>query len=150
MARRATEANGMPKTSGEGSASGPCTNGLRILVAEDGLVNRRLALCVLQREGHEVTLTTNGENAVQALRCERYDVVLMDVEMPIMNGLQATREIRARERATGTYTPIVALTSNSNREECFAAGMDAFLAKPLRAEALKRVLRVVIGSHAAA
>lgn len=127
----------------------PQSASLRVLVAEDGLVNRRLAISVLQREGHEVTLATNGENAVRALRYANFDLVLMDVEMPVMNGLDATRAIRERERNTGTYTPIVALTSNTNREECLEAGMDAFLSKPLRPEALKRVLgRVIKGSAA--
>lgn len=135
---------------GDGTAcTTPTTVSLRVLLAEDGLVNRRLALSLLEREGHEVTLATNGEHAVKALRYRSFDLVLMDVEMPVMNGLDATRAIRERERDTGTYTPIVALTSNTNRDECLEAGMDAFLSKPLRPEALKRVLGRVLGSNAA-
>jgi len=125
------------------------TSCLRVLVAEDGLVNRHLALRLLEREGHDVTLAANGEHALKELRKARFDVVLMDVDMPIMNGLEATRAIRARERQTGQRTPIVALTSNTNRDECFAAGMDAFLSKPLRPEALKQILGVVLSGNAA-
>ena len=149
MARMVGETKTLPKSRTRTSDSVRQAASLRVLVAEDGLVNRRLAISVLEREGHEVTLATNGETAVKAHRYGQYDLVLMDVEMPIMNGLEATRAIRARERDTGTYTPIIALTSNSNRDECFAAGMDAFLSKPLRTDALRRVLGTVLGSNAA-
>jgi CheY-like chemotaxis protein len=120
-----------------------------VLVAEDGLVNSRLALRLLQREGHDVTLADNGERAVSEVQTGTFDVVLMDVDMPVMDGLAATRAIRARERQTGNRTPIVALTSNTNREECLAAGMDAFLSKPLKTNALRRVLGTVLSGHAA-
>lgn len=149
MTRMVGKSMALPKSRCRTSDSPQRLASLRVLVAEDGLVNRRLAVSMLEREGHEVTLATNGETAVKAHRYGQYDLVLMDIEMPIMNGLDATRAIRERERDTGTYTPIIALTSNSNRDECFAAGMDAFLAKPLRTEALRRVLYTVLGSSAA-
>jgi len=103
---------------------------LRVLVAEDGLMNRRLAHGLLTREGHHVTLADNGAQALARLRQGQYDVVLMDVEMPVMNGLAATAALRDHEQKMGRYTPVIALTSNNNPDECRAAGMDAFLSKP--------------------
>ncbi|MFV1964954.1 MAG: response regulator [Pirellulaceae bacterium] len=127
----------------------PLTDPLRVLVAEDGLVNRHLAQRLLQREGCEVTIAANGELAVHELDSQQFDLVLMDIDMPVMDGLTATRTIREKERETGTYTPIVALTSNTNREQCFAAGMDAFLSKPLHLSALRKVLGDVLDGNAA-
>jgi CheY-like chemotaxis protein len=127
----------------------PCDAQLRVLVAEDGLVNRHLAERLLQDEGFDVTTAENGQLAVAELDQRRFDLVLMDVDMPVMDGLTATREIRERERARGTRTRIVALTSNPNREQCLAAGMDAFLAKPLRLGALRELLGDVLDGSAA-
>jgi CheY-like chemotaxis protein len=129
--------------------SNPLNTQFRVLVAEDGLVNRHLAERLLQREGCEVITAENGELAVNELDNQRFDLVLMDVEMPVMDGLAATRTIRERERQTGNHTPIVALTSNTNREQCIAAGMDAFLSKPLRLGALREVLGDVLDGNAA-
>ena len=122
---------------------------LQVLVAEDGLVNRRLAHGLLTREGHHVTLADNGAQALSQLREARYDVVLMDVEMPVMNGLAATVALRRHERKTGRYTPVIALTSNTNRDECLAAGMDAFLSKPLNIHAFRNVVAEVMRDSAA-
>ncbi len=122
---------------------------LQVLVAEDGLVNRRLALGLLTREGHQVTLADNGAQALSQLRQARYDVVLMDVDMPVMNGLAATAALRRDERKTGRYTPVIALTSHANREECLAAGMDAFLTKPLNIVAFRHALAEVLRDSAA-
>ncbi len=123
----------------------PHSASLRVLVAEDGLVNRKLAVSVLQREGHEVTLATNGENAVRALRYANFDLVLMDVEMPVMDGLAATNAIRQRESQRGGHLAIVAVTSSSGPDECLAAGMDAYLPKPLRHDALTQTMQQVLG-----
>jgi two-component system, sensor histidine kinase and response regulator len=125
------------------------TQSLQVLVAEDGLVNRRLAHGLLTREGHQVTLADNGAQALSQLRRARYDVVLMDVDMPVMNGLAATVALRRHERKTGQYTPVIALTSNANRDECLAAGMDAFLSKPLNIDAFRNVVAEVIRDSAA-
>jgi two-component system sensor histidine kinase/response regulator len=125
------------------------TQPLQVLVAEDGLMNRRLAHGLLTREGHHVTLADNGAQALSQLREGRYDVVLMDVEMPVMNGLAATVALRRHERRMGRYTPVIALTSNTNREECLAAGMDAFLSKPLTIDAFRSVLADVMRDSAA-
>ncbi|WP_162180031.1 hybrid sensor histidine kinase/response regulator [Bryobacter aggregatus] len=107
---------------------------LSLLVAEDNDVNRTLLHRILQRAGHEVETVTNGLQALEALQNRSFDVVLMDIHMPEMDGLEATRAVRAREKACGKHTPIVALTAlalKGDAERCLAAGMDAYLPKPL-------------------
>jgi CheY-like chemotaxis protein len=122
---------------------------LHVLVAEDGLMNRRLAHGLLTKEGHRVTFAHNGAQALSQMRKVRYDLVLMDVEMPVMNGLDATEALRHHEKAGGKYTPVIALTSNTNRDECLAAGMDAFLSKPLDIDAFRDVVASVLRDAAA-
>ena len=122
---------------------------LHVLLAEDGLVNRRLAHGLLTQEGCRVTIADNGAHALSQLKKSRYDLVLMDVEMPVMDGLDATRAIRQHEKTSGRYTPVIALTSNTNRDECLAAGMDEFLNKPLDLHAFRRVVAKVLKDHAA-
>jgi CheY-like chemotaxis protein len=127
--------------------SGPLA--LRILVAEDSRTNQRLAAHLLERQGHAVTIVNNGKEAVEAIRRELFDLVLMDVEMPIMDGLAATRAIRSYESRRGTRLPIVAVTTRDNQRDCLAAGMDAHLNKPLRLDRLNRTLEVVLPKSAA-
>jgi two-component system sensor histidine kinase/response regulator len=107
---------------------------LRLLLAEDNAVNQRLAATILERRGHHVTIANNGREALAALARQRFDVVLMDVQMPEMGGFEATGAIREGERATGAHVPIVAMTAHAmkgDRERCLAAGMDEYLTKPL-------------------
>lgn len=107
---------------------------LRVLVADDNAVNRKLATIVLERAGHDVQCANDGRTAVALSAREAFDVVLMDVQMPEMNGYEATRIIRAHERDHGGHLPIIALTAQAMKghaEECIAAGMDAYVAKPL-------------------
>ena len=118
---------------------------LRVLLAEDALVHQKLASSILQRQGHTVTVAENGKQAVDLLELQHFDLVLMDVDMPVMDGLTATCAIRRRESERGGHTPIVAVTSSSGPEECFAAGMDAFIAKPLRSDALSQTVHQVLG-----
>lgn len=115
---------------------------LRILVAEDNPVNRKLVTRLLQKRGHRIAAVDNGRAAMEAATAttgRTFDVVLMDVQMPEMNGLEATAAIRQRERSTGAHVPIIALTAHAmpaDRDRCLAAGMDGYLAKPIDVEEL--------------
>lgn len=116
---------------------------LRILLAEDNLINQRLAMALLRKQGHQVVVVGNGREALTALGGSRFDAVLMDVQMPEMDGFETTAAIRAREEGTGIHTPIIAMTAHAlkgDRDRCLAAGMDAYLSKPLRMEDLFEVL----------
>jgi signal transduction histidine kinase/CheY-like chemotaxis protein len=117
---------------------------LKILVAEDNVVNQRLAARLLEKKGHRVEIVANGREAIDALEKETFDLVLMDVQMPEMDGLEATRIIREREAGTGRHLPVVALTAHAlkrDEERCIAAGMDGHLTKPLRPQQLDEVLQ---------
>ena len=123
---------------------------LRVLVAEDHPVNQRLTVRVLEKEGHSVTVVPNGKAAVEAFEAERFDVILMDLQMPEMSGIQAATAIRERERSRGGRIPIIALTANArdvDRDECFQAGMDAFVSKPFRPKKLLEVVHKALQSH---
>jgi two-component system, sensor histidine kinase len=109
--------------------------GLRVLLAEDNAVNQRVAQRFLERLGHTVTVANDGREAVECWRGQPFDLVLMDVQMPEMDGFEAVAAIRAAERASGLRTPVVALTAHAmsgDRERCLAAGMDGYLTKPVR------------------
>ena len=121
---------------------------MRLLVAEDNAVNQRLIQRVLEKLGHEVILAHNGQVAVDLCEAGEFDCILMDVEMPALNGLEATSIIRERERLTGVHVPIIAMTAHAmagDQERCLAAGMDAYLPKPIQTtllvEALARARR---------
>jgi signal transduction histidine kinase/CheY-like chemotaxis protein/HPt (histidine-containing phosphotransfer) domain-containing protein len=112
---------------------------LRILLAEDNPVNRTLGTRMLEKLGHEVVGAEDGRKVVEAVASEHFDVVLMDVQMPEMNGFEATAAIRERERKTGGHIPIIALTARAlqgDREECLAGGMDGYVTKPIQATEL--------------
>jgi signal transduction histidine kinase/DNA-binding response OmpR family regulator/HPt (histidine-containing phosphotransfer) domain-containing protein len=112
---------------------------LSVLVAEDNPMNQQLAMRLLGKHGHSVTIANNGREALDALERERFDLVLMDVQMPEMDGLAATAEIRWREAGAGRHVPIIAMTAHAmkgDREVCIAAGMDGYVAKPIRADEL--------------
>jgi PAS domain S-box-containing protein len=117
----------------------PPTRALRILVAEDNPTNQKLVTVVLESRGHTVAVASNGRVAVERSAAEAFDVILMDVQMPELGGLEATAEIRTREQSTGAHVPIVAMTAHAmtgDRERCLAAGMDAYISKPLRQDDL--------------
>jgi len=116
---------------------------LRVLLAEDNVINQKLAARLLEKHGHHVTLTANGREALAALDRENFDAVLMDVQMPEMDGFEATAAIRAREQGTGRHLPIIAMTAHAmqgDRERCLAAGMDDYISKPIKIRELTDVL----------
>ena len=116
----------------------------RILLAEDNPVNSKVAVRMQEKRGYTVVAVTDGREALAALERERFDLVLMDVRMPVLDGLEATAAIRNRERETGTHTLIVALTASAleeDRKVCIEAGMDGYLSKPLRSEELYQAVQ---------
>jgi CheY-like chemotaxis protein len=118
---------------------------LRILLAEDNVVNQKLALRILQQMGYRADLASNGIEAVESVERQTYDVVLMDVQMPEMDGLEASKHITARS-AMAQRPRIIAMTANAmqgDRELCIAAGMDDYLTKPIRVERLIEALNLV-------
>ncbi|NLS97197.1 MAG: response regulator [Planctomycetaceae bacterium] len=123
---------------------------LRILLAEDSLVNQRLAIGLLEKHGHTVVVANTGKAAVAALAAEEFDVVLMDVEMPEMDGLEATAVIRVTEKHTGRHVPIIAMTAHAmkgDRERCLEAGMDAYVSKPIRVQQVLEALESVLNGR---
>jgi two-component system sensor histidine kinase/response regulator len=124
------------------------TVSLRILLAEDNLVNQRLAMRLLEKRGHQVTLAGNGQAAVTAAEKDTFDLVLMDLQMPEMDGFEATAALRAREKETGIHLPVIALTAHAlkgDRERCLEAGMDGYLTKPIRSQELDAILEIYRG-----
>lgn len=118
---------------------------LHILLVEDNLINQRVASRFLAREGHTTLLASNGQEALDAFRRHSFDVIFMDVQMPKMNGLTATREIRKLEQPLGLHTPIIALTADAadgDRESCLAAGMDGYVSKPITFADLRDAIAV--------
>ncbi len=122
---------------------------LRILLAEDNDVNQRLVVRILEPRGHSLVVVSNGEEALAALEHDAFDVILMDVEMPGMDGLQATAAIREREQVHGGHVPIIAMTAHAmagDREQCLEANMDGYIAKPLRPHELIAEVEGAVGS----
>ena len=119
----------------------------RILLAEDNVVNQRLAVKLLTKRGHHVTVAENGKEAVAAFIKEPFDLILMDVQMPEMDGFEATAVIREREKETGGRIPIIAMTAHAmkgDRERCLEAGMDEYVSKPIRPQAVVDAIESVI------
>jgi CheY-like chemotaxis protein len=120
---------------------------LNILLVEDSLVNQKLAAAVLRKHGHNVSIANNGREALGALESQAFDLVLMDVQMPEMDGLEATRAIRDREQTTGEHIPIIALTAHAlegDRKRCLDAGMDNYIAKPIHAKRLMETIGATV------
>ena len=119
----------------------------RILLAEDNVVNQRLAVKVLTKRGYHVVVAENGKKAVAAFESEPFDVVLMDVQMPEMDGFEATAVIREKEKETGGHIPIIAMTAHAmkgDRERCLNAGMDEYVSKPIRPQVLVDAIESVV------
>ena len=120
------------------------------MLAEDSLVNQKLAVALLEGQGHTVTVVGNGKEAVAAAGSQKFDLILMDVQMPELDGLEAVAQIRAWEQRTGTHLPIIAMTAHAlkgDRERCLEAGMDNYVAKPIRAEELFETIDAVLSYH---
>jgi signal transduction histidine kinase/CheY-like chemotaxis protein len=118
---------------------------LRVLLAEDNLVNQRLGMRLLEKRGHSVVVAGNGRETLTAFERGGFDLILMDLQMPEMDGFEATTVIREREKASGNRVPIVALTAHAmkgDREKCLAAGMDGYLTKPIRPAELDDILNI--------
>ena len=124
--------------------------GLRILLAEDNHINQHLAVNLLKKYNHIVKLVTNGKEAVAAFQNEAFDIILMDIQMPIIDGFEATRLILDAEKADGKpHAPIIAMTAHAmkgDRERCLAAGMDEYIAKPILADELFQIIERLAGS----
>jgi signal transduction histidine kinase/CheY-like chemotaxis protein len=126
---------------------------LRILLAEDNPVNQRLASRLLEKRGHSVVVAGNGRGALEALEKEYFDLVFMDVQMPVMDGFEATAAIRKKEGDSGIHLPVVALTAHAmkgDREKCLAGGMDGYLTKPIQPQELDELLQSYIARRAEA
>jgi two-component system sensor histidine kinase/response regulator len=124
---------------------------LHILLAEDNAVNQLLASRLLEKRGHSVVVAGNGREALEALEKEPFDLVFMDVQMPVMDGFEATAAIRKKEGAGGVHLPVVALTAHAmkgDREKCLAGGMDGYLTKPIRPQELDEVLHIYLQRRA--
>jgi len=125
----------------------PSPRPLSVLVAEDNRVNQKVVTHLLEKQGHRVTIASNGREALEKLLPGGFDAILMDVQMPEMNGLEAARAIRRAERDSGRHIPILAMTAHAmkgDRERCLASGMDGYVSKPIRSQELLDALQRVI------
>jgi two-component system sensor histidine kinase/response regulator len=123
------------------------SGGLRLLLAEDNLVNQRFAIRLLEKRGHSVCVANNGREVIRALESEPFDLVLMDVQMPEMDGLEATRIIRANEEGKDRRIPIIAMTAHAmkgDKDRCLESGMDGYVAKPIQAADLFTALAELV------
>ena len=130
------------------SAPRPAGRPFQVLVAEDNMVNQTLARRLLERRGYAITVVGDGRAALAALDRESFDLVLMDIQMPGMDGFEATAVIRQREESAGTHIPIVAMTAHAfkgDQERCLAAGMDAYISKPVRQQELYATIEAILG-----
>lgn len=134
---------------GEPAQNRAAVRPLKILVAEDSLVNQKLVLGLLQKQGHTVLVANNGKEALKLLESHTFDLAIMDVQMPGMDGLEATAEIRQREKKTGVHLPILAMTAHAmkgDQQRCLEAGMDAYIAKPIRPRRLLEAIQGLLGN----
>ena len=120
---------------------------MKVLLAEDNEINQQFSVALLKKMGHAATLAENGKDALAALEAEAFDLVLMDIQMPVMDGQEALAVLRKREANTGAHLPVIALTAyavKGDEEKFFAAGFDGYVSKPLEVkklvEEMKRVL----------
>ena len=127
------------------------TDTYKILIADDNPVNLDLATRLLRKKGHEITSAENGKEAVELFLKDSFDVILMDLEMPVIGGIEAARQIRAKEKAlsveTPAYTPIIAMTAHDQETErtaCLVVGMDGFISKPISIKTINQTIHDII------
>ncbi len=121
---------------------------LRILLVEDSVVNQKVAMALLGKSGHTIVVANNGREALDVIAIEDFDLILMDIQMPVLDGMETTAAIRASEAGSDRHQPIIAMTAHAmsgDRERCLAAGMDEYVSKPVRREVLDRAIAVVLG-----
>ena len=131
----------------------PDVSALKVLLVEDVVINQKVATRILEKLGHAVTLACDGREAVAAWEGGRFDLILMDVQMPVMDGFQATALIREKERSTGRHVPIIAMTAyalKGDEEKCRAAGMDGYVSKPAKQEEIRAAIEAVVLSTGSA
>ena len=136
-----------PRVDTHGNEAAVPFRSLRVLLAEDNVVNQRVAQRLIERRGHAVTVANNGREAVEIFQQAPFDVVLMDVQMPEMDGLSATAAIRELQRASGARVPIIAVTAHAmvgDRERCLSAGMDGYVSKPIDAAKLFEAIDTLV------
>ena len=124
------------------------TRAYKILLAEDDRVNQLLAVRLLRRLGHQVELASDGRETIAALAKQRFDVVLLDIQMPLMDGFEVISRIREEEKQTGAHLPVIAMTAHAltgDRERCLACGMDGYVAKPVRHQELIEAIDQLLG-----
>jgi CheY-like chemotaxis protein len=124
---------------------------LRVLLAEDNAINQKLAVHLLEKHGHSVAVASDGIEALAAVQAGEFDLILMDVQMPNMSGLEAAAAIRTLERGTGKHIPIVAMTAHAmkgDQERCLEAGMDGYISKPIQPERMMEVIEQATGPAA--
>ena len=144
-----SSANGLPPTVITRHTLRENRRKLQILLVEDNLVNQQLAMRVLQKRGHIVTVASDGREALAVLKQSKFDLVLMDVQMPIMDGFEATAAIRANEAHSDYHLPIIAMTAHAmqgDQARCLAEGMDAYISKPIQPDQLTEVVEGIAGS----
>jgi len=107
---------------------------INILIVEDNIINQNLFTMLLQKKGWNIVVAEDGQAALEILGLQTFNIILMDIVMPNMDGFETTSRIRDTEKKTGTYTPIIAVTSNNNKEKCILSGMDDYISKPINFE----------------
>lgn len=142
--------SGRPRSPGNPEQELRCARPLRVLLAEDNAINRRVATRLMEKRGHTIFAAADGAEAIAMLARHEIDVILMDVQMPVMDGIEATRAIRRKEAESGSRVPIIALTAFAmvaDRKRCLEAGMDSYLSKPIQPEKLYEVLANVAAAQ---
>jgi CheY-like chemotaxis protein len=149
MQSQAATAPGSSRAANQGEPARDAVIPCHILLVEDNAVNQVLAVRLLERQGHSVVVASNGREAVEAFSVKTFDLILMDVQMPVMNGYEATAAIREKEKSGGGRIPIVALTAHAvkgDRERCLEAGMDGYLSKPIKSRELVDLVAAITQS----